>query len=87
MSSLWINWNAQTCNTVNYALVYNVLCIILFRPALVNLFLHPSTGDDDHDSKYVCVNLLLSIPEDYPLIPPGISIKNPRGLSDAHITR
>ena len=55
------------------------------RPTLVNLFLHPSTGDDDDDSKYVCLNLLLTISEKYPLHSPGISIKNPRGLSDAHV--
>ncbi|CAB4025316.1 E3 ubiquitin- ligase RNF25 isoform X1, partial [Paramuricea clavata] len=55
-------------------------------PSLVNLFLHPSTGDDDHDSKYVCLNLLLTISEKYPFLSPGISIKNPRGLSDAHVT-
>jgi hypothetical protein len=59
----------------------------IFRPSLVNLFLHPSTGDDDHDSKYVCLNLLLTISEKYPFLSPGISIKNPRGLSDAHVTR
>ncbi|XP_028400290.1 uncharacterized protein LOC114523531 [Dendronephthya gigantea] len=56
------------------------------RPIVVNLFLHPSTGDDDHNSKYVCLNLCLSICGEYPFQSPGISIKNPRGISDAHLS-
>ena len=64
--------------------IYQYFCL---RPTLVNLFLHPSTGDDDHNSKYVCLNLVLTISEKYPFHCPGISIKNPRGLSDAHCVR
>ncbi|EDO48131.1 predicted protein [Nematostella vectensis] len=54
------------------------------RPSSVSLLLHPSTGDEG-DKQYVCLSLLLSLPLEYPNVLPSIEIKNPRGLSEAHI--
>jgi len=50
----------------------------------LTMTLHPSTADED-DKKYVCLTLIFVIPKQYPDKIPQISIKNPRGLSDAHI--
>ncbi|XP_048582624.1 E3 ubiquitin-protein ligase RNF25 isoform X2 [Nematostella vectensis] len=54
------------------------------RPSSVSLLLHPSTGDEG-DKQYVCLSLLLALPLEYPNVLPSIEIKNPRGLSEAHI--
>lgn len=71
----------------NLLKMYNNFKTFVFRPNCVTVNLHPSTGSDDHKSKYVCLNLSLAIPDKYPRIPPVISIKNPRGLSEAHVVR
>ncbi|CAE1262313.1 RNF25 [Acanthosepion pharaonis] len=46
--------------------------------------LHPSTGDDVH-KQYVCLTLVLSLPNTYPQDVPDITIKNPRGLGEEEL--
>ncbi|KAJ7387382.1 hypothetical protein OS493_004376 [Desmophyllum pertusum] len=54
------------------------------RPFAVSVLLHPSTGDEE-DKRFVCLTLVIDLPEKYPSELPSIHIKTPRGLSEAHI--
>ncbi|XP_028842560.1 E3 ubiquitin-protein ligase RNF25 isoform X2 [Denticeps clupeoides] len=47
----------------------------------VSLVLYPSTGEDAL-SQFVRLTLMLTLDSQYPLSPPSITIRNPRGLSD-----
>ncbi|KAL9981644.1 hypothetical protein ACROYT_G010376 [Oculina patagonica] len=54
------------------------------RPIAVSVLLHPSTGDEEH-KRFVCLTLVIDLPDKYPSELPSIHIKTPRGLSEAHI--
>ncbi|XP_074729555.1 E3 ubiquitin-protein ligase RNF25 isoform X2 [Strix uralensis] len=57
-----------------------------WEPWEISITLHPATAQDQ-DSQYVCFTLVLSVPPQYPNKAPGISIRNPRGLSDEQIQK
>ncbi|NXT83119.1 RNF25 ligase, partial [Zapornia atra] len=57
-----------------------------WEPWEISITLHPATAEDQ-DSQYVCFTLVLSVPPQYPNKAPGISIRNPRGLSDEQIQK
>lgn len=48
--------------------------------------LHPATADNAEE-QYVCLDLVLDIPTEYPDVLPDITIRNPRGLSDEKIAK
>lgn len=51
------------------------------RSTCVKVSLHPATADNAEE-QYVCLDLVLDIPTEYPDVLPEITIRNPRGLSD-----
>lgn len=55
------------------------------RPTSVSVSLHPSTADEEH-KRFVCLTLVLVLPQKYPHDLPSICIKTPRGLSEAHVS-
>ncbi|KAL3858195.1 hypothetical protein ACJMK2_012799 [Sinanodonta woodiana] len=50
----------------------------------ISLVLHPATGDDVH-KKFVCMTLVIQIPEQYPNDLPTVTVRNPRGIGDEDI--
>ncbi|KAK3576129.1 hypothetical protein CHS0354_043097 [Potamilus streckersoni] len=50
----------------------------------MSLVLHPATGDDVH-KKFVCMTLVIQIPEQYPNDLPTVTVRNPRGIGDEDI--
>jgi len=45
------------------------------------MVLFPATGDDE-ESRYVTLTLEISLCKNYPMVPPQIVFRNPRGLND-----
>lgn len=56
------------------------------RSTCVKVSLHPATADNAEE-QYVCLDLVLDIPTEYPDVLPDITIRNPRGLSDEKIAK
>lgn len=56
------------------------------RSTLVKVSLHPATADNAEE-QYVRLDLVLTIPPEYPDVLPDITIRNPRGLSDEKISK
>ncbi|KAK3084382.1 hypothetical protein FSP39_012603, partial [Pinctada imbricata] len=54
------------------------------HPKQISMQLHPATGDEV-DKKFVCITLVLDIPQQYPDDLPEISLKNPRGLGEEQV--
>ncbi|WAR02022.1 RNF25-like protein [Mya arenaria] len=54
------------------------------RTESVALQLHPATGED-LEQRYVCMTLILDLPEQYPDVSPEFTIKNPRGVNEEEI--
>lgn len=50
----------------------------------MSIVLYPSTCDDDQ-TRYVTIRLEFKIPPEYPMVPPVILFKNPRGLSESKL--
>lgn len=56
------------------------------RSTCVKVSLHPATADNAEE-QYVCLDLVMDIPTEYPDVLPEITIRNPRGLSDEKIAK
>lgn len=56
------------------------------RSTCVKVSLHPATADNAEE-QYVCLDLVMDIPTEYPDLLPEITIRNPRGLSDEKIAK
>lgn len=53
--------------------------------ATLQVSLNPNTGADS-ESQFVCLTLCCIVPVEYPEKQPQFTVKNPRGLSEVHIT-
>lgn len=52
--------------------------------SLIQLQLHPATGED-LNQRFVCMTLILDLTDEYPDVPPEITIRNPRGISEEEL--
>ncbi|XP_071957154.1 uncharacterized protein [Antedon mediterranea] len=50
----------------------------------LEIVIHPATAGQA-EQQYVCLTLILQIPDKYPHVEPKITIKNPRGISDEFV--
>jgi len=54
------------------------------RPTEITIQLRPLTASEQ-DKQYVSLALVVRLPSDYPAAPPGLGIRNPRGLEESAV--
>jgi len=81
-----MNFNSQFDEELEAleAIYMDDLIINIDELATLQMTLHPATADDD-DKKFVCLTLICTLTKQYPEKKPSFDLKNPRGLSDAHL--
>ena len=54
------------------------------RPSEINIKITPLTASEQ-EKQYVSLSLVVSLSDGYPSVPPGLEVRNPRGLEDSAV--